>query len=378
MTTPFVKIPALLICLLSAFSAKAQREIVQRSIDKIASATNMNYNLLEDGTSFFGDEIHFKDRVYTYGQADNSFKAYSIENQREHEKLVYLFDGEKKVDLNFRDSTYTLSDPPKGTSVSTLHQLASQLKEALAKSNYVVAQLTDSTVNKTPCYHILVHSENPEKKTYDRFYVFIDKKTDLILALTTELKGELSKGGMTIGTLSERMNYGFSDVRISSDEKKNPVTINIPAGFKIEKKSPMLSKGAVAPQWTLTSTDERKLSLADLKNKVVLMEFTFNGCPACMLALPILEKMHQRYDGTDVAIVSVNYVDTKEAVAQFIKTNKVKSPIYINGRPLSKVYQVSAGPSFYLINKKGEIDWTSEGFFEGFDSKVTASIEALR
>ncbi|MES2428030.1 MAG: TlpA disulfide reductase family protein [Bacteroidota bacterium] len=378
MTRSSIKIIVFTICLLTAYSVKAQREIVQRAIAKVATAKNMSYNLLEDGTSFFGDDIHFKNRVYTYGQADNSFKAYSIENQREHEKLVYLFDGEKKVDLNFRDSTYTLSDPPKGTSVSTLHQLSSQLKEVLAKRNYVVAPLADSTVNKTPCYHILVHSESPEKKTYDRFHVFIDKKTDLILALTTELKGEFSKGGMALGTLSEKMKYVFSDIRISSDEKKNPVTINIPAGFKIEKKSPMLSKGAVAPQWTLTSTDGRKLSLADLKNKVVLMEFTFNGCPACMLALPVLEKMHQKYDGTDVAIVSVNYVDTKEAVAQFIKTNKVKSPIYINGRPLSKVYQVSAGPSFYLINKKGEIDWTSEGFFEDFESKVSANIEALR
>jgi thiol-disulfide isomerase/thioredoxin len=378
MTRSSIKIIVFTICLLTAYSVKAQREIVQRAIAKVATAKNMSYNLLEDGTSFFGDDIHFKNRVYTYGQADNSFKAYSIENQREHEKLVYLFDGEKKVDLNFRDSTYTLSDPPKGTSVSTLHQLSSQLKEVLAKRNYVVAPLADSTVNKTPCYHILVHSENPEKKTYDRFNVFIDKKTDLILALTTELKGEFSKGGMALGTLSEKMKYVFSDIRISSDEKKNPVTINIPAGFKIEKKSPMLSKGTVAPQWTLTSTDGRKLSLADLKNKVVLMEFTFNGCPACMLALPVLEKMHQKYDGTDVAIVSVNYVDTKEAVAQFIKTNRVKSPIYINGRPLSKVYQVSAGPSFYLINKKGEIDWTSEGFFEDFESKVSANIEALR
>ncbi len=378
MTTSSIKLTIFTICLMTASLAKAQREIVKRAIDKVAEAKNMSYNLVEDGTSFFGDEIHFKNRVYTYGQADNSFKAYSVENQREQEKLVYLFDGEKKVDLNYRDSTYVLSDPPKGTSISTLHQLSSRLKEVLVQSKYAVKSLADSTINKTLCHHILVHSENTEKKTYDRFHVFIDKKADLILAVTTELRGELSKEGMVLGTLSERLKYVFSDTRISSDDKKNPVTINIPTGFKTEKKSPMLSKGTMAPQWTLIATDGTKLSLADLKDKVLLMEFTFNGCPACMLALPVLEKMHKKYDGTDVAIVSVNYVDTKEAVNQFIKTNKVKSPIYINGRPLSKVYQVSAGPSFYLINKKGEIDWLAEGFSEDFESKVSANIEALR
>ncbi|MFD2143968.1 TlpA family protein disulfide reductase [Mucilaginibacter antarcticus] len=289
-----------------------------------------------------------------------------------------MFDGQKELELYFKDSVYRLKDPQKKLFVSPLHELSARVKEALIQSKFVVIKMADSSINKALCYHILVHHEDTVKKLYDRFHLFIDMKSDLITALRTEVRGELSKEGMVLGTLSEKIDYVFSDFRISTEHKRNPVTIEIPQGFKPDVRIPMLAKGTVAPQWTLTSADGRKLSLAALKNKVVLMEFTFNGCPACMLALPVLEKMHKKYDGTDVVIVSVNYVDTKEAVDKFIKTNKVKSPIYINGRPLAKVYQVSAGPSFYLINKKGEIDWTSEGFFEDFESRVTASIEALR
>ncbi|WP_214073688.1 TlpA disulfide reductase family protein [Mucilaginibacter sp. dw_454] len=378
MTRHFFKTLALALCLLTAFTAKAQREIVQRAIDKIAAIKNISYNDLENGVDFFGGDIHYKSRLSLYGQKDNTFQAYLVDDQHGNHKFRNIFDGQKRLDLDFKDSTYTISDPQNRSWISPLHVLVSTLKEALAKSSYAVTQMTDSSLNKTRCYHILVASVDPVKNTYFRYHLFIAKNNDLILGYIEDSRAELSKGGLSLGIVSQKISHVFSDIHIFSDNQKSLVTLDVPPGFKPEKKLPLLSKGTIAPQWALTSTEGKKLSLAELKGKVVLMEFTFNGCPACMLALPVLEKMRKKYDGTDVAIVSVNFLDTREAVAKFIKNNKVTSPIYIDGRPLSKIYQVSAGPSFYLINKKGEIDWTSEGFFEDFDSKVTASIEALR
>lgn len=374
----FFTISAFILCLLTAFTARAQREIIQKAIDKIASAKNISYIDSLNGTEFFGTKIHHKHVVNVYGQANNTFKAYKVETYQGTDKFEYLFDGQKQLDLTFRDSTYTLSDPEIRTWVSPLHEQLAYIKDILARPDCTVKQLADSIINETTCYHLLIASEKPQKKTYDKYHVFISKKNNLVLGVIADLKGELSKDNVIIGIATRYLTYIFSDFHISSSILKNPVTINVPSGFRPEKIIPMLAKGTPAPLWTLTTTDGKTLSLNELKGKVVLMEFTFNGCAACMIALPVLEKMHKKYDGTDVAIVSVNYLDAKEAIVNFIRENKVESPIYLGNRPLAKTYHVSAGPSFYLINKQGQIQWSNAGYFEDFDNIVVKKIEELR
>lgn len=338
MTRFNLKISTALFCSLIAFSAKAQQAIVQKAIDKITSAKNISYNDTADGIEFFGSDVHSKHYLNLYGYTGDAFLAYKVDNYQGPDKYEYLSDGRQQLDLDFKDSTYTIADAQKRAWLSPLHDIIANIKDELAKPNCTVKQLADSAINKTACYHILIATEELVKKTYNRYHLFISKKNDLILGATVDLKGEASKEGMAIGMVTRNIHYVFSDFRIFSGEPKSPVTVSMPSGFKPEKKLQMLPKGTIAPQWTLTSTEGKILSMADLKGKVILMDFTFNGCAGCMLALPVIEKLHKKYDGTDVSIVSINFSDTKEAVAKFIKNNKIKSPIYVNGKPLAKIY----------------------------------------
>jgi len=382
MTRSFLKISALVLCSLNVLTAKAQQEIVQKAIDKIKSAQNISYTATISGEEF-GGPVHLKTNVHLYNRQDNgNYEFYNIDQIFPSEKISYIDDGNQQLELYFKDSTYVLlSERKQNSSGTPLIEAVLNAEELLnkKKDRYNITMLTDSTINKEYCYHVLFATKNATNESYFKYHLFISKKSSLILTSRDETKGTVEKGGVKGGVMSMDVLHVYSDIHISNASSAKPVKLVIPQGFKPPVKSlPLLDNGTVAPQWTLTSTDGKTLSLNDMQGKVVLLEFTFNGCPACMMALPSLEKLHKKYDGSDVAIVSVNFLDSKGDVADFIKRNKVNSPIYINGKTVSKSYHVSAGPTFYLIDKKGRINWSEPGYFEDFENKMTASIEALR
>lgn len=382
MTRSFFKTYALVLCSLTSVTAKAQQEIVQKAIDKITSAKNISYTATEFGEQF-GSSFNNKTVTHLYNrQADGTYQFYHSELYLPSGKFHYFDDGNQQVEINYADSTYELlAERKRKLPPAPLNTMMSSIAECLTARNnhYIYQTLADSVVDKQLCYHIRIVSADTANGSFYRFHVFINKKSYLPLAARNEARGTVEKGGVKGGVMTIIESSDYTNIHLSNTAVVNPVSFVIPQGFKPPAKHlERLAKGVVAPQWTLKSTEGKTLSLADLKGKVVLMDFTFNGCAACILALPALEKLHKKYDGTDVAIVSVNFLDSKDAVAEFIRKNNIKSPIYISGRPISKLYHISAGPTFYLINKKGEIDWSTDGYFDDFESKVSASIEALR
>jgi len=382
MSNSFFKISALILCSLTVFTAKAQREIVQRAIDKITSAKNISYTATEFGEQF-GSSFNNKIVAHLYNrQADGTYQFYHSELYLPSGKFDYFDDGNQQVEINYADSTYELLvERKRKLPPAPLNTMMSNIAECLTARNdhYLYQMLTDSVIDKQLCYHIRIVSADTANGSFYRFHVFINKKSYLPLAARNETRGIVEKGGVKGGVMTIIESSDYTNIRLSNTAVANPVSFVISQGFKLPAKNlERLANGIAAPQWTLKSTEGKTLSLADLKGKVVLMEFTFNGCAACILALPALEKLYKKYDGTDVAIVSVNFIDSKDAVADFIRKNNIKSPIYVGGRSISKLYHVSAGPTFYLINKKGEIDWSTDGYFDNFETKVSANIEALR
>ena len=62
-----------------------------------------------------------------------------------------------------------------------------------------------------------------------------------------------------------------------------------------------------APNFTLVDQDERKVSLRDLRGKVVLIDFIFTYCPAgCLLSTGKLRHVQHVLGGKDLHIVSVS------------------------------------------------------------------------
>ncbi|WP_429379062.1 TlpA family protein disulfide reductase [Mucilaginibacter sp. UYCu711] len=368
-------------CLLFAFTAKAQQQILQSSIDKITNSPGISYKVSEiNNDPFGGSDQHSEIKVAQSNRlGDNNYESYVVDCEASYGKFKYVGNSKQQLELYLKDSIYVMK--PRGTDKSyadPLNFLVTDLKRKINETRYTTQMFSDTIINKGECYHLFIEWENTSKKLYDRIHVFINKRDNMILGVISDQKGEMSKGGISLGTIRMTRQASFSDYKFSAKEP-GPKDFSVPSGFRPEQKAlPLLGKGTTAPGWELTSTEGKKLSLADLKGKVVFVEFFSNGCAAAALAVPSMKKLNAKYDGTDVVILTINTQDSKDEVLNFISKKDIKAPVYLNGKSVAKAYNVHSDPNFYLINKQGEVHWSSEGYFEDFDNKVTATIEAIR
>jgi cytochrome c biogenesis protein CcmG/thiol:disulfide interchange protein DsbE len=71
--------------------------------------------------------------------------------------------------------------------------------------------------------------------------------------------------------------------------------------------------GKPAPGFSLERLDgSGKLSLADLSGKVVVVNFFASWCLPCIQENPALVRVHERYRGSDVILVGVDFQESRE------------------------------------------------------------------
>ena len=82
---------------------------------------------------------------------------------------------------------------------------------------------------------------------------------------------------------------------------------------------PLAARGPAAAAFALTSFDGAELPLADLRGKVVVLNFWASWCyPACYEEAPALERGWQAYRDRGVMVVGVDIQDKPEAARKFI------------------------------------------------------------
>jgi len=368
---------AFILCLLTAFTARAQRESIQKAIDKIESAKNVRYTVLETGNDpFGGSDYKNTSKVALYNrQRDGSYERFVLQRGK---NFKYLDNGKQHLELNFLDSTYVITPTHKvDTANGSVAFIIRAIKEEF-KTGTKTSLLADTTINGEACYHIFLKRPDNTDKNYSYSSVFISKNRNLIMAYYSYVQGEMFKGGLSLGLIRMAQTYTLSNYRL--DNKRPPVIdLTVPAGLNPEGKPlDLLSKGTPAPNWVLTATDGKKLSFADLKGKVVFIDFCSNGCPAAALAVPSMKMLTGKYDGTDVVVLTINTRDSRDEVLKFMDKKEIKAPVYLNGKLTAKAYNVAGDPNFYLIDKQGLVNWGSRGYFEDFDNIIVKKIEELR
>jgi cytochrome c biogenesis protein CcmG/thiol:disulfide interchange protein DsbE len=111
-----------------------------------------------------------------------------------------------------------------------------------------------------------------------------------------------------------------------------------------------------APDFTLTTFDNRQVSLKDLRGNVVVVNFWASWCLPCRSEAPYLEKTWRKYKDQGVVFIGINYVDTEPNALAYIKEF---DNTYINGPDLgtriSQAYGIKGVPETFYVGKNGEL-----------------------
>ena len=137
-----------------------------------------------------------------------------------------------------------------------------------------------------------------------------------------------------------------------------PVLGLLAYGFTLNPRdvpSPLVGRPAAA--FTLTSFDGAKLDLADLRGKVVVLNFWASWCyPACYEEAPALERGWKSYRDRGVVVVGVDIQDKDEAARKFINDFRLT---FANapdpGGKVSVDYGVYGVPETFFIDREGRI-----------------------
>ena len=113
-----------------------------------------------------------------------------------------------------------------------------------------------------------------------------------------------------------------------------------------------------APDFVLHDVDGQPLGLADLRGKVVLLNFWATWCPPCKAEMPDLEALHRTYGADkDFVVLGVNVEEDPAAVKAFVEQQQLTFPIVLdrNSRVTTKLFGVRPLPSTYIIDRAGFI-----------------------
>lgn len=128
-------------------------------------------------------------------------------------------------------------------------------------------------------------------------------------------------------------------------------------------------KGQLAPNFTLTNMQGEQVALADLKGKVVILNFWATWCPPCREEMPSMEMLYRKYKDQGLVILAVNVEQNGGPLVQaFLQRNPYSFPILLDGEAtVQNLYKVFRFPETFIIDRNGlvvekvvgAIDWTS-------------------
>jgi thiol-disulfide isomerase/thioredoxin len=123
------------------------------------------------------------------------------------------------------------------------------------------------------------------------------------------------------------------------------------------------------------------LTLAQLRGKVVLVDFWTFACGNCVNTLPAVKSWHQQYADKGLVVIGVHtpefpFEQDTNNVKRAIERFGITYPVAQDNRYATwAAYGNQYWPAFYLIDKHGQVAYTHVG--EGDYAQTEAAIQKL-
>lgn len=121
--------------------------------------------------------------------------------------------------------------------------------------------------------------------------------------------------------------------------------------------------GQLAPDFTLPDLNGASTRLADLRGKVILIDFFASWCDPCKKELPELEKLYRELSKRGVVFVGVNIDREKKNAAEMVQRFQLSFKVVVDPvGTVAELYDPPKMPTSYLIDKAGVLRFVNQGF----------------
>lgn len=137
-----------------------------------------------------------------------------------------------------------------------------------------------------------------------------------------------------------------------------------------------LSERRPAPALVLPDMDGKTWDLADLRGRVVVVNFWATWCPPCRREFPSLERLQKHFPPKDLQVIAVNVGEDVDTVFSFAGNPKISVLLDIDAKAMSS-WRVGGLPSTYVIDRDGSIILRALGGREFDDPASLAQLGAV-
>ena len=395
---------AVAVVLAGCNSKPTAEEVIVKSYQKCESIEGGHYKMLvkkkymsDKDTTLRRYTCDFKRLPYdiVYGKAFSMFEESLDSKWSSH----LLYTGDELVNYYDSDSTGTIMSCDQWIDdiIAGRHNLTFYTP-LTSRSHYPLRseeELTDSTftyslsetrLDGRPCY--LVDILGPVDDEPDTVFgmqtiryeinLWIDKKD--YLPWQYSIAFDIVEQQDTMYQYDEFKLLDFSPI---VDESKLTLE-SIPEDVVLKDYEPYkepepLPEGAPAPEWSLPTLTGDTIRLADLKGKVVLLDFFYKSCAPCCAAMPILQSLHEKYKDKGFMMIGIDPIDDPEEdeMADFLAKRGITYTILFSERKLSDTYRVSGYPTLFFLDREGKITKMHIGFRKGMEEELEADLVKL-
>ena len=274
-------------------------------------------------------------------------------------------------------------------------------EEHLADSDYTYS-LSDSFLDGKPCYLATYFSTNFDPDTIFGIQtilyevsIWIDKRDYLPMQYSVAfvnvegLVGDRSGANVSLlvgdrsgANVSLRDTvYQYEECHLTAfDTVLDPSRLTldaIPAHLPQSNYVPYtlpepLAEGTQAPDWALPTLTGDTVRLADLRGKVVLLDFFYKHCAPCCAALPALQRLYEKYKDQGVMLLGIDPIDdpVKDEMADFLAKRGISYTVLFSERELSSTYRIVAYPTLFFIDRDGNIAKVHRGYHPSLEEAI--------
>lgn len=139
--------------------------------------------------------------------------------------------------------------------------------------------------------------------------------------------------------------------------------------------------GEKAPDWTLNDMNEQTVSLAGIKSKVILINFTGIGCGPCKMAIPFLNELKSKFNPEELELVAIeSWKNQPHSLRVYADRNKMNYRFLQGTDPVIKDYLNGnrSVPVYIVLDEHRTIKKVITGYsLEKTDKEITDAIAEL-
>jgi len=109
------------------------------------------------------------------------------------------------------------------------------------------------------------------------------------------------------------------------------------------------------PEFTLKDLSGETWTFAELRGKVVLVNFWATWCPPCRKEMPDLETLYGRFSSKGLVVLAISDEETAK-VEPFIRERKLSFPVLLDpGRKANEMFVVEGIPKSFVYDREGKL-----------------------